>query len=223
MNIDKKIQSKIIEIGNKYKDIKKITLFGSRARGDNSDRSDIDLAVYFVDKPNYNVIGDFEEIETLLKIDVTVITNGLEEKFLQNVKNEEIVVYMFKLENKLNNFKKALDKLEVVVKQFDFENDIIRDSLIQRFEFCYELAWKTLKEYLVYNGLLVESMPRAVFKAAYENGVIDNADIWLEMIRDRNIASHEYSEEQANVFAENIVIKYFDEFKGLAMKINISK
>lgn len=220
MNLSKNIVKSIIEKALKYRSIKKITLFGSRARGDNHERSDIDLAIYFFDKPDYNIISDLEEVETLLKIDVTIFSNLLDEKFIDNVKKEEIIIYMGKFENKYTNFKKAVSKLTVIVEEMNIEDEIIRDSLIQRFEFCYELAWKTLKEYLQYNGLTMESMPRPVFKAAYENNIIDHEEVWLEMIKDRNIASHEYNEEHAIVVANNIKDKYYKEFISLIKKLS---
>lgn len=93
MNISTKIINEINNIGNKYGDVKKICLFGSRARGDHHSRSDIDLAIYFFNKPNQKVVQELETIDTLLKIDVTTIHNGLEKNFLNNVKNEGVCIY----------------------------------------------------------------------------------------------------------------------------------
>ena len=155
MNLDENILKAVNNICMKTKEVKKISLFGSRARGDNNERSDIDLAIYFFDKPHYDVIEALEDIETLLKVDITIINDSLTDKFITNIKNEEIIIYMSKFDNKYDNFKKAVSKLAIIVEQMDIDDDIVRDSLIQRFEFCYELAWKTLKEYLQYNGLIL--------------------------------------------------------------------
>lgn len=106
----------------------------------------------------------------------------------------------------------------VVSKPFDDE-DLVRDSLIQRFEFCYELAWKTLKEYLQYNGLIVASMPRAVFTEAYQNSIINNEEIWLSMIKDRNVSSHEYKEDYILTVATRIKEQYFNEFNCLLQNL----
>ena len=130
---------------------------------------------------------------------------------------------MNKFENKFENFKKAVKKLEEISQQtaiFDkVMQDIIRDSSIQRFEFCYELAWKTLKEYMIYNGLSVENMPRSVFKTAYQHSIIDNQEVWLEMIKDRNVASHEYNEDYIILVANKITDLYTKEFVKLVEKL----
>lgn len=123
LDLEKQIIDKIIEIGNRYDEVKKITLFGSRARNDNQSRSDIDIAVYFHNKQNPNVIAALEDIETLLKIYVTVISDTLDKSFLCNVKNEEVILYMGKFENKYNNFIKALNKLEQAVNQLNTNDD----------------------------------------------------------------------------------------------------
>lgn len=64
-----------------------------------------------------------EDIETLLKIYVTVISDTLDKSFLCNVKNEEVILYMGKFENKYNNFIKALNKLEQAVNQLNTNDD----------------------------------------------------------------------------------------------------
>lgn len=64
-----------------------------------------------------------EDIETLLKIYVTVISDTLDKSFLCNVKNEEVILYMGKFENKYNNFIKALNKLEQAVNQLNANDD----------------------------------------------------------------------------------------------------
>ncbi len=92
-NLSEKIVNEIINICNNYSSIKKVVLFGSRARGDNHGRSDIDLAIYFEGKSDSHFLYDLSEIETLLKIDLTVINDNLDEKFLNNVKLEGITIW----------------------------------------------------------------------------------------------------------------------------------
>lgn len=223
MNISDEILNKINAVGLKYPGITKISLFGSRARGDNTQISDIDLAVYFLSEPNYSILDDIDNIDTLLKIDVTIMTDTLDKTFLANIAAEEVFIYMRKFKNKLSNFTKAVNSLEAAVNQVslpDFPQDILRDGLIQRFEFCYELAWKTLREYLIYSGVAVQMLPRIVFRAAYQHGVISNEQTWLNMIKDRNLTSHEYNEQYANTIALNIKRNYYPEFKKLLKQLN---
>ena len=69
-----------------------------------------------------------------------------------------------------------------------------REGIIQRFEYTWELAWKTLKDYLDFQGLVVESVtPRAVLKAAYGAGIISQGDDWMRALDARNKMSHTYN------------------------------
>lgn len=85
----------IRKIAIKYK-IEKIVLFGSRARGDNSTTSDYDIAVFKnglspIDKAL--LCSDIEEINTLKKIDVVFIDGNLDDKFMENIKEEGVIIY----------------------------------------------------------------------------------------------------------------------------------
>ena len=71
------------------------------------------------------------------------------------------------------------------------------DGVIQRFEFTFELAWKTLKAFMEYKGFSVPVSPRDILKDAYAAGIIEEGDIFIKMLTDRNISSHTYDEEMA--------------------------
>lgn len=93
MNLEKRIADEIVAIANKYKNIEKILLFGSRAREDNSFKSDIDLAIY-----SQGQFGEFiEEIETktstLLEFDFSNMNIISDNFFIDQVKKEGIVIY----------------------------------------------------------------------------------------------------------------------------------
>ncbi len=68
---------------------------------------------------------------------------------------------------------------------------------IQAFEFCYELAWKTMKRILAYRGV-EEASPREVFRAAGREKLIDNVELWFEFVKKRNLTVHAYNLEVAN-------------------------
>ncbi len=73
-------------------------------------------------------------------------------------------------------------------------NSFIRDSAIQRFEFSFELLWKTLKTYLEENEGLECRSPRESFRNAFQVGLIKNDAAWMESLRLRNLTSHTYNE-----------------------------
>lgn len=86
---------KIKEIASKYK-VERVVLFGSRARGDHSETSDYDIAIFgkslsLVDKTLLR--EDVEEIHTLKKIDIVFVNKDLNDKFMENIKNEGVVIY----------------------------------------------------------------------------------------------------------------------------------
>jgi nucleotidyltransferase substrate binding protein (TIGR01987 family) len=128
---------------------------------------------------------------------------------------------MNKLNNKLMNFQKAIQRLKEAVKELKQENKntVIRDGVIQRFEFTYELAWKTTKEYLADIGIADINSPKAVFKEAYAQKIIVNENNWLLMLKDRNITSHVYKEELAEEIVERIINLYVDEFSLLLKRL----
>lgn len=72
-----------------------------------------------------------------------------------------------------------------------------RDGVIQRFEYTFELAWKTLKAHMEETGGIGPLFARDCFREAFRRGLIDEEDKWLEMIRLRNLTSHTYWEASA--------------------------
>lgn len=96
MNIDltPKVIAGLKTIAEKYP-VSKIVLFGSRARGDNSTKSDIDIAIYtlpeFANKGHF--VSDIEDLETLLKIDTVFISKDTDEKLIKNIQKEGVIIY----------------------------------------------------------------------------------------------------------------------------------
>ncbi|HAR86146.1 MAG TPA: nucleotidyltransferase [Clostridium sp.] len=116
---------------------------------------------------------------------------------------------MRSIEFKYINLKKAYGKLKEVSDIYDGKNEIIRDSLIQRFEFTYELTHKTMKEFMKYLGVTLEnSFPRTIFKKAYVNNLISDDKVWINLLEDRNSTSHIYNENLANEVADRIIKDY---------------
>lgn len=123
---------------------------------------------------------------------------------------------MRSIDFKYMNLKKAYSRLKEVSDLYDGENDIIRDSLIQRFEFTYELTHKTLKEFMKYLGVTLEnSFPRTIFKKAYVNNLISDDKVWINLLEDRDSTSHIYNENMSNEIADRIVNKYVDAIEEL--------
>ena len=100
------------------------------------------------------------------------------------------------------------------------ETDIVRDAAIQRFEFTFELVWKTLQLYLEHEGF--ESAGPRELKRAFIVRLIsdqDEADVWLQMLDDRNLTSHAYDETLAVRIYTRIVHDYAPRLARMAEKI----
>ena len=124
-----------------------------------------------------------------------------------------------RLKQRFNNFQKAYNLLKSV-----FENRSINDlsilekeGVIQRFEYTYELAWKTLKDYLEYSGLLnnIDITPRNIFKEAYSSKIINRQDIYIDMMLSRNLLSHTYDIKKFEAILEKIENEYLKELETL--------
>lgn len=92
-------------------------------------------------------------------------------------------------------YTKALQRLHEAL-ELD-ETSIVRDALIQRFEFCYELAWKSMFYWLRDQGERVPEMVRPVLEAAFRGGLIEDAEGWAKIKQYRDETSHTYDEAKA--------------------------
>ncbi|AOW20589.1 nucleotidyltransferase substrate binding protein [Urechidicola croceus] len=132
-------------------------------------------------------------------------------------------------EQRFSNYVKAFSKLDQAVTKIkeDFEiddegnidddeflDDIIKEGLIQRFEYTHELAWNVMKDYAAYQGNPDVGGSRDAVREAFQLQLIAEGKIWMEMIKSRNKTSHTYNEETANEIFKDIVYLYHAEFKA---------
>ena len=125
-------------------------------------------------------------------------------------------------EQKLNSYRKALGRLAEVVNVMKARqlNDFEADGLIQRFEFTFELAWKLMKSYADYQGTDKEIMgSRDAIRWAFENKLIEDSDVWMEMIKRRNDTSHNYDEDTAADVVVRVKDAYLQAFVGFYDKM----
>lgn len=113
-----KIYDKINSLGKQY-DASKILLFGSRARGDNRERSDIDIAVFGMPEQNRALFeDDVQNLPTLLDFDVIFVTEHTDTMLVENIKKDGRVI-MDKLNEKLNKFSSAVEKLSQALDEYE--------------------------------------------------------------------------------------------------------
>jgi len=113
-------------------------------------------------------------------------------------------------------------KNEIDEKEFEIQSDedikevleeIIKEGLIQRFEYTYEMAWNVMKDYALYQGNSELAGSRDAIRYAFSTNLIKNGEMWMDMMKSRIKTSHTYNEETANEIYLKILNEYYDAFK----------
>lgn len=111
----------------------------------------------------------------------------------------------------IEQFRKALEKLRAVLPMN--ETDVVRDALIQRFEFTFEMAWRSLWRWLVDQGERLPEKAYDVLASALVGGLIEDAALWARIRENRNLTSHTYKEDVAievAAFVRKDAVKAFE-------------
>lgn len=122
---------------------------------------------------------------------------------------------------RFNHFLKALSQLEGAV-QLAQERPLSKleeQGLIQAFEYTHELAWNTLKDFLENRGARNLYGSKDATREAFKLGLIENGDVWMDMIKSRNLTSHTYNESTATTIVTAVFNAYFTEFVSLRRKL----
>jgi len=109
---------------------------------------------------------------------------------------------------RFQNFERAFRQLSLAVVRVAELSDLEKEGLIQRFEYTFELAWKTLKDYLESQQVSAK-FPREVVRQAFHYELIADGDIWMEMLEKRNLIAHAYNEENFRQAIEAISHDFF--------------
>jgi nucleotidyltransferase substrate binding protein (TIGR01987 family) len=101
-------------------------------------------------------------------------------------------------------------------------SDLEKEGVVQRFEYTYELAWKTLKDYLESSGLVIAPVtPKQVIKEAFAAKVIESGDDWIRMLDHRNLLSHTYDASVFEAAISAIESEYLPILNELHQKLKI--
>lgn len=119
------------------------------------------------------------------------------------------------------NFDRAFLQLQEAVELVGKRklSNLEMQGLIQGFEYTHELAWNTLRDFLVDRGVGELYGSRDTTRAAFKAGLIKEGENWMEMIRSRNLTSHTYNEDTAKQIVAAIVDIYFVELQALQIKL----
>jgi len=119
---------------------------------------------------------------------------------------------------RFTNFDKAFTLYSEGVTSAGTLNRLEKEGLIQRFEYTFELSWKTMKDYLESKGVSVD-YPRDVLKEAFAHELIADGEVWMTMLDHRNLMSHTYDEDRFNEVLSYVVGKNFTVLNALHSKL----
>lgn len=197
----------------------RVVLFGSRARGDHRPRSDMDIAFYGTDTGYLAFAEAMEQLPTLLEFDCVHITEHTSPNLIRNIQKEGIPL-MSRAAEKTAQLQNAVSRLKEAIAEYEqTHSQTVRDGVIQRFEFCAELAWKAAQDYLEEQGYLDVHSPKAVMRKAYLEGLVTDEQGWLSLLDARNKTSHLYDDEVADQVYQQIDGTYLSLLDTLAGRL----
>ncbi len=121
-------------------------------------------------------------------------------------------------EQRFSNYQKALAQLQKFIDKGDL-SELEEQGLIKAFEYTYELAWNTIKDFLEFKGQTDIYGSRDATRKAFELGIIEDGESWMDMLKSRNTTSHTYNEEVAEEICQAVFDVYFSLFVQLKTKL----
>ncbi|MGE5630496.1 MAG: nucleotidyltransferase substrate binding protein [Caulobacteraceae bacterium] len=118
---------------------------------------------------------------------------------------------------RFSNFRKAAMQLTEFIEKEEL-NKFEVQGLIQCFEYTFELAWKTIKDYLEQEGFAVNS-PRMAIQTAFQMQLITDGHTWIDALEKRNLMAHTYDEGKAMEAEKLIKEKYHKVIQELCCKL----
>ncbi len=117
------------------------------------------------------------------------------------------------------NFERALAQLTEFIEKGAL-NKFEEQGLVKCFEYTHELAWNVMKDFLTDEGIKDIFGSKTATKQAFNKGLIDNGEVWMDMIESRNESVHTCNEETADKIAFKIASNYYSEFVDFRNKMN---
>ncbi len=125
-------------------------------------------------------------------------------------------------QQRLQNFSKAFNQLKKFIDKGEL-SELESQGLVKAFEYTYELAWTTLKDFLEYSGQTGIYGSRDAIRKAFQLGLIANGELWMDMLRSRNLTSHTYNLETAQQICQAVKDDYFSLFAAVLTKLETLK
>jgi nucleotidyltransferase substrate binding protein (TIGR01987 family) len=121
---------------------------------------------------------------------------------------------------RLQNYQQALSRLTeaVALSQQRALSELEEQGLIQAFEFTHELAWNVLKDYLEAQGSVELIGSKNATRQAFKNGLLEDGEAWMDMIKARNLTSHTYQDKIAADIAKDILGRFHPALSAMARR-----
>ena len=122
---------------------------------------------------------------------------------------------------RLDNYGRALQTLRSAAELAAQRplSELEQQGLIQGFEFTHELAWNLLKDFLEAPGIAGLIGSRDAIRTAFKNGLLEDGETWMEMIKARNLSSHTYQQDLAQRIATDILTRFYPAFVALEQRM----
>jgi nucleotidyltransferase substrate binding protein (TIGR01987 family) len=119
---------------------------------------------------------------------------------------------------RFSNYQKALGQLQKFVDK-GVLSELEEQGLIKAFEYTYELAWSTLKDFLEFRGQSDLFGSRDAIQKAFQLNLIEDGEGWMDMLKSRNRTSHSYNQETAREISNAVTTVYYALFQKLNKKL----
>jgi dTDP-4-dehydrorhamnose reductase len=178
-----------------------------------------------VKRPAYSVL-DKTKFRAALGVDIPSWDESLIKFLEQKAKDEGFLEQKpgsdVRWKQRFENFTKSLEQLTVVVNRYHSAifTDLERTAGLKYFEMTFELAWKVMKDFLAESGITGIIGSKNAIRQAFNNGIIDKGEIWMQMVDSRNELVHSYDEKAADEILLKLVNNYHGLLLGFAAKMS---
>jgi nucleotidyltransferase substrate binding protein (TIGR01987 family) len=121
---------------------------------------------------------------------------------------------------RFSNYQKAFSQLSKFIDKGEL-SELEEQGLIKAFEYTFELAWTTLKDFLECRGQSDIYGSRDAIRKAFQLNLVDDGESWMDMLISRNRTSHTYNKETADEICLAVKNVYFDLFQKLEVKLKL--
>ena len=129
-----------------------------------------------------------------------------------------MVQHDIRWEQRFNNYQKAFTQLKKFIDKAEL-SELEMQGLVKAFEYTYELAWTTMKDFLEYRGQVDIYGSRDAIRKGYQLGLIDDGAVWMDMLQSRNKTSHTYNKETAQEICRAVIEQYYPAFRQFVEKM----